>query len=70
MTRCISTELNIDESILLAALGASRSIIYKEYGTIEEGLISESIARDMILNEINAINSVNEDLDEVSFVFY
>ena len=70
MTRRISTELNIDESIVLAALGASRSIIYKDDGTIEEGLISESIARDMILNEINAINSVNEDLDEVSFVFY
>jgi len=65
MTRRISTELNIDESIVLAALGASRSIIYKDDGTIEEGLISESIARDMILNEINAINSVNEDLDEV-----
>ena len=54
MTRRISTKLIIDESIVLAALGASLSMMYK---------ISQSIARNMILNEINAINSVNEDFD-------
>ena len=58
----LSKEMNVDENIVMAALGATMMV-----GTEpEEQRLDEAAARTMIQYEIDAIQKVMEDSDEVS----
>ena len=61
MTKRLSSEMEVDETIVYAALGATMTI---GEGSEEERL-NEDAAREMIQNEMSAIARVMEDCDEV-----
>jgi len=61
----ISKEMNIDESIVTAALGATLDAGDANNG---DGSINEEAARKMIQIEIDAIESVEEDCEEVKIL--
>ena len=61
MTKRLSIEMEVDETIVYAALGAT---MMPGEGSEEERL-NEIAAREMIKNEMNAIARVMEDCDEV-----
>jgi len=56
----ISKDMNVDERIVVAALGATR-----EENGVEDGRLNEKAAREMIQMELDAIASVEEDCEEV-----
>ena len=63
MTKRIADEMGVDQSIALAALGAT--MMHGDEGKADEDRVNEEAAKDMIRYEIEAINSIKEDSDEV-----
>ena len=61
MTKRLSNEMDVDETIVYAAIGATMTL---GEGSEEERL-NEGAAREMIQNEVNAIARVMEDCEEV-----
>mmetsp|Transcript_7344 Transcript_7344/g.10495 ORF Transcript_7344/g.10495 Transcript_7344/m.10495 type:complete len:731 (+) Transcript_7344:41-2233(+) len=67
----ISEEMNVDVSIAMAALGASRTYV-QEYGDIQETdeqgkftKVNEEVAREMIQVELDAMERISADSNEV-----
>lgn len=62
MANRITAELEVDRQIVLAALGATAT------GDGEQRRVDESLARELILAERDAISGVTEDCDEVCMI--
>jgi len=61
--RRISNDMDVDETIVVAALGATREGVGVANGG--DGILNETAARAIIQNEIDAVASVPEDCDEL-----
>ncbi len=70
MTKRISKELNVDEQIVFAAIGATLTHNKNSENEDDDVIYNEDAAREMIQNELNAIQRVMEDCDEVSFICF
>ncbi len=69
ITKRLAKEMDVDESIVFAAIGATLDPIGLDDNNKkddESSRINEDAAREMIQNEISAIQRVMEDCDEVS----
>ncbi len=65
MTKRIAKDMDVDESIVYAAIGATVTQIGEE--DEHDVIYNEDAAREMIQNEVDAIQRVMEDCEEVSF---
>ena len=71
VTKRLAKEMNVDESIAFAAIGATMKIEDSSNQSNQSARIDESAARDVIQNELNAIQRVMEDCEEVrSLIIY